>query len=132
MKENEPTLVCLEATRGLERQLLDLMHEQQIDVSVVNPRQIRDFARATGQLAKTDQIDVRIIARLAQAIHPRTTPPLSKTRRELTDLAARVRQVTRLLVQEKNRLATTNSRPSGENANVRIQPSSWPRILRCS
>lgn len=107
LQENKPALVCLEATGGLERQLLDLLHQHEIPVAVVNPRQIRDFARAAGQLAKTDQIDARIIARFAQVMQPRTTPPLSQNRREMLDLTARARQVTKLLVQEKNRLATT-------------------------
>lgn len=109
LKELDPTLVCLEATGGLERRLLDLLHEHGFQVAVVNPRQIRDFARAAGQLAKTDQIDARVIARFAQVMQPRMTPPLSENSRELLDLAARVRQVTKLLVQEKNRLATTVS-----------------------
>ena len=111
LKENEATLVCLEATGGLERQLLDMLHAHGMAVAVVNPRQIRDFARAAGQLAKSDQIDARVIARFAQVMQPRTTPPLSKIRRELIDLASRVRQVSKLLVQEKNRLAATLSKP---------------------
>jgi transposase len=111
LKACGPTLVCLEATGGLERQLLDRIHEHGIPVAVVNPRQIRDFARASGQLAKTDQIDARVIARFAQVMQPRTTPPVPQARRELLDLAARVRQVTKLLVQEKNRLGTTASQP---------------------
>ena len=86
---------------------MDRLHQEQIDVAVVNPRQIRDFARAGNQLAKTDAIDARIIAEFARTMQPRVTPPLSNSRRQLLDLAARCRQVTRMIVQEKNRLDTT-------------------------
>jgi transposase len=107
LKERQPQLVCLEATGGYERALVDRLHQEQIDVAVVNPRQIRDFARAGNQLAKTDAIDARIIAEFARTMQPRVTPPLSNSRRQLLDLAARCRQVTRMIVQEKNRLDTT-------------------------
>jgi len=61
-------------------------------VAVVNPRQIRDFARALNRLAKTDAIDARTIAEFAELIGPRTTPPLSKTRRKLQAFTTRRRQ----------------------------------------
>ena len=107
MKAIPPRLVCLEATGGWERQLVDVLNRHAIAVAVVNPRQIRDFARAKGQLAKTDQIDAQVIAEYGMLLDPRTTAPLSQTQRKLRDLTTRVRQVTKLLVQEKNRLGTT-------------------------
>lgn len=107
LKKSPPLLVCLEATGGLERTLLNFLHQHQIPVALVNPRQIRDFARAHNQLAKTDQIDARIIARFGLLIQPRQTLPLTSAQQKLRDLTARKRQVSKLLVQEKNRLAAT-------------------------
>ncbi|MCA8997558.1 MAG: transposase, partial [Planctomycetaceae bacterium] len=85
----------------LERTLAQALHEQDILVAVVNPRQIRDFARASNQLAKTDQINARMIARFAELIQPRRTPPLSVSQQKLRDLTARKRQVSKLFVQDK-------------------------------
>lgn len=107
LQEIQPSLVCLEATGGLERPLVEALHKQEVPTSVVNPRQIRDFARARNQLAKTDQIDARIIQQFGELLEPRTTPPLSKTQQKLRDLTTRARQVNKLLIQEKNRLGTT-------------------------
>lgn len=107
LKKSPVTLVCLEATGGLERPLVKTLHDHKIPVALVNPRQMRDFARATGQLAKTDQIDARIIARFAQLMQPRPTPPLTAGQQKLRDLTARKRQVSKLLNQENNRLAAT-------------------------
>jgi len=106
-EKSPPQLVCLEATGGLERTLVKLLNQNGIPNAVVNPRQIRDFARATNQLAKTDAIDARVIARFAQTMTPSPTPPLTLSQQKLRDFIARKRQVTKLLVQEKNRLATT-------------------------
>lgn len=107
LKKSPDAFICLEATGGWERALLGHLHENGFEVAVVNPRQIRDFARATNQLAKTDQIDARIIAQFAALMRPRPTPPLTVSQQKLRDFTARKRQVTKLLVQEKNRLATT-------------------------
>jgi transposase len=106
-KKSEVALVCLEATGGLERELVAAVHAEGLPVAVVNPRQIRDFARADNQLAKTDKIDARVIARFGKVMEPRLTPELSDSQQKLRDFAARKRQVTKLLVQEKNRLAAT-------------------------
>ena len=108
--EFKPQLVCLEATGGWERKLVVALHEHDFDVAVVNPRQIRDFARATNQLAKTDEIDARIIARFAKLMRPRITPKLSESQQKLRDLTARRRQINKLLVQEKNRLGRTHDK----------------------
>lgn len=107
LKKENPELVCLEATGGYERTLVEMLHEHEFIIAVVNPRQIRDFARACNQLAKTDAIDARIIAKFGERMHPRITPPVPKNRRKLLDLTSRKRQVTKLLIQEKNRLGVT-------------------------
>jgi transposase len=103
----QPTLICLEATGGLEHLLLAALQEADFTVAVVNPRQIRDFARANNQLAKTDQIDARMIARFAQLLGPRPTPKITPVQQKITALTSRKRQVNKLLTQEKNRLTRT-------------------------
>ena len=105
LKLFRPKLICLEATGGLERSIVAALHAKECDVAVVNPRQIRDFARATGQLAKTDELDAAVIARFAYLIQPRLTLPLSVSQQKMRDLTSRRRQVSKLLIQERNRLA---------------------------
>jgi len=107
LKKFKPELVCLEATGDYERRLLNILHQNNFKVAVVNPNQIRCFARARNQLAKTDRIDAHIIAQFAAIMDPRITPPLKGTEQKMRDFIARRRQVNKLLTQEKNRLATT-------------------------
>jgi len=101
-----PTLVCLEATGGYERALRMALHQRGYRVSVVNPRQVRDFARALGQLAKTDAIDAAMIARFAAALAPKPDDPPNPAQERLRALRARRQQVVQSLTQEKNRLGT--------------------------
>lgn len=105
LKKNWPELLVVESTGGLERSLAAHLAEAGVPVVVNNPRQIRDFARATGQLAKTDKIDARILARFAAAIKPPQRPLKDAERQQLTDQVARRRQLVHMLVQEKNRLS---------------------------
>lgn len=107
LKESSSTRICLESTGGLERTLVKTLISRKFEVSVVNPRQIRDFAKAAGKLAKTDAIDARVIAMFAQRMQPRITVPLSKTQQKLKDLAARRRQLSADIVREQNRLGST-------------------------
>lgn len=85
-----PQLVC-EATGGYTRKLVHGLVERRIAYSRVNPRQVRDFARATGKLAKTDAIDAGIILRFAQVMQPAAAPPVSERQLRLTDLVRRRR-----------------------------------------
>jgi len=71
LQETRPALVVLEATGGLEVALTAALASAQLPVVVVNPRQVRDFARATGQLAKTDRLDASVIARFGEALKPK-------------------------------------------------------------
>ena len=70
LSELKPVLIVLEATGGLERSVSGTLGSAQLPVVVVNPRQVRDFAKATGQLAKTDRIDAEVMARFAEVIRP--------------------------------------------------------------
>lgn len=98
------TLVVLEATGGLERALVSALAAAEIAVAVVNPRQVRDFARATGELAKTDRLDARILALFGERIQPPVRAPREGFTEQLAALVARRRQVLEMLTAERNRL----------------------------
>ncbi len=98
-----PVLVVLEATGGYEVPVAAALGSAGLPVAVVNPRQIRDFARATGQLAKTDILDARIIALFAEAVQPEARPLPTAQAQALGELVARRRQLTDMLGAESNR-----------------------------
>ena len=102
----EPALVCLEATGGLELPLVAALAAAALPVVVVNPRQVRDFARATGTLAKTDALDAGVLAHFADAVRPEVRPLKDAETQVLNSLTARRHQVMTMLVSEKNRLGT--------------------------
>ncbi len=102
-----PKLIVLEATGGLERALVAQLLAAGLPVTVVNPRQARAFAKATGQLAKTDRLDARALARFAAAIQPAQRPLPDEAAQEFADRLARRRQLVEMLAMEKNRLQQT-------------------------
>ena len=104
-----PTLVVLEATGGYESVVAGAIVARGIPVAVVNPRQVRDFAKATGVLAKTDRIDARVLARFAEAVRPEPRPLPTAEAKELEEYLSRRRQLVDMLTMEKNRqsIATT-------------------------
>ena len=99
-----PVRIVLEATGGLEMPLAGALAADGLPVVVVNPRQVRDFARATGQLAKTDALDAQILAHFAEVIRPAVRPLPNEQTQVLAALAARRRQLIEMLTAEKNRL----------------------------
>lgn len=101
----ESGLIVLEATGGYELALVtELVEAGQRQVAVVNARQVRDFAKALGRLAKTDQIDAHVIARFAEAIKPEPRPFKEAQTRRLESLLSRRRQLLEMLTAEHNRL----------------------------
>ena len=102
----EPALVLLEATGGLELPLVAALAAAALPVVVVNPRQVRDFAKATGRLAKTDTLDAGVLAHFADAVRPEVRPLKDAETQVLNSLTARRHQVMTMLVSEKNRLGT--------------------------
>ncbi len=104
-----PQLVVVEATGGMELPLAYELAACEVAVVVVNPRKVRDFARAVGQLAKTDALDARTLAHFAEATMPEFRPLPDDATRELRGLVARRRQITEMLTQERNRLRTATS-----------------------
>lgn len=107
LRAMRPTLVVLEATGGLEVPLTAALATVGLAVAVVNPRQVRDFAKAVGQLAKTDALDAHLLARFAEVVRPEPRPLPDADAQALSALLTRRRQVIAMLVAEQQRLATT-------------------------
>lgn len=99
-----PTLIVMEATGGLETRLAGELAARGLAVAVVNARQVREFARASGELAKTDRIDAAVLSAFARAIRPAVRPLKDATTRELDALVSRRRQLVQMRVQETLRL----------------------------
>ena len=100
----QPALVVLEATGGYEAPLAKRLRLARLPVAVVNPRQVRDFARAGGTLAKTDRLDAGVLAMFAERMQPPAQPGKEPSEEELGRLVARRRQVVEMLTAERNRL----------------------------
>src|SRR5437763_16242403 len=98
-----PALIVLEATGGFETVVAAGLAAAGLPLAVVNPRQIRDFARATGRLAKTDPLDAAVIAHFAKAVRPPVRPIADAQAQALGELVARRRQVIEMIVAERNR-----------------------------
>ena len=113
----KPAAVITESTGGLELALVAALAAASLPVAVVNPRQVRDFAKSTGQLAKTDRLDAQVLAHFGEAVRPAIRPLRDADTRELGAMLARRRQVMDILVAEKNRLgrATAQVRPRIES-----------------
>ena len=111
-----PTLIVLEATGGLERAATSALAAAGLPVVVVNPRQARDFARATGQLAKTDALDARALAHFADVIRPTPRPLPDAQTQELRALLGRRQQLIGMRTAEQNRLAGTSERLTQDSA----------------
>jgi len=99
-----PALVVLEATGGLEMPLAGELLDAALPVAVVNPRQVRDFARAMGKLAKTDTLDAQVLARFGEGVKPQPRPLPDAQTQELKALVVRRRQLVEMTTAEKNRL----------------------------
>jgi len=105
IKSTDPALVVLEASGGFESAVASALVNMSIPVVVVNPRQVRDFARATGRLAKTDLIDAQILARFAEAVKPEIRPLPDDCTQKLSSMVKRRQQIVEMLTMETNRLA---------------------------
>ena len=104
LNEFIPALVVMEATGGYETPTAYALNRVEIPCAVVNPREVRDFAKATKRLAKTDTIDAQVLAHFAAVINPEPRPLSDEQTQELGALLARRRQVIEMLTAEKNRL----------------------------
>lgn len=98
-----PTLIVLEATGGIQLPVVGALAAAGLAVVALNPRQVRDFAKVTGKLAKTDRIDAQVLAHFAEAVRPEVRPLPDAATRELAILVARRRQLLEMRVAEQNR-----------------------------
>ena len=106
LRQLEPAdFVILEATGGLETPVASALAAAGIAVAIVNPRQVRDFARATGRLAKTDRLDAEVLARFGEAVRPEARRLADEQGQALEALVNRRRQLVEMLTAEKNRRA---------------------------
>ena len=121
LEDLHPILVVLEASGGLERPVAAALAAAGIAVAVLNPRQTRDFARATGKLAKTDALDAKVLARFAEAVRPapRTLPDAEA--REFQAILARRRQLIQMMTAEKNRLGAASSKAVAKRIEAHIR-----------
>lgn len=108
IQETSPELIVMEATGGLEINVASSLALTGLPVAVVNPRQVRDFAKSTGKLAKTDTLDAQVLAHFAEAVHPEPRFLSDERSRFLKALIVRRRQIIEMCVSEKNRLRLCN------------------------
>ena len=108
LKQVAPKLIVLEATGGFEMRLAAALAAADLPVAVVNPRQVRDFAKATGKLAKTDAIDAEVLAHFGEALKIEPRPIPSEEARKLDHLLSRRRQIVEMIVMETNRLSSSH------------------------
>jgi transposase len=123
LAHHQVSLVILEATGGWEQEMVALLIESQVPVAVVNPRQVRDFAKALGQLAKTDAIDAAILAHFGEALRPPACFVGEEDTRFLKELMTRRRQLLEMIKAESHRLATASSlvRPNIEQSLINLK-----------
>lgn len=108
LQKVKPTLVVVEATGGYELSAVSTLADASLPVAVVNPRQVRDFAKATGKLAKTDTLDANVLAQFAKVIKPKIRPLPDDAAKKLKALMTRRRQVIEMIVAEKNRFGSAS------------------------
>ena len=120
LKASSPTLIVLEATGGLEVRLASELSAAGLTVAIINPRQARDFAKATGRLAKTDRVDAAMLAAFAQALRPEARPLKDADARALEDMVNRRRQLIAMRVQETLRLNTAESKALQKSLKAHI------------
>lgn len=103
--------IVLEATGGFERRVVAVLLSQKMPVVVVNPQRVRHFAKATGQIAKTDALDAAVLSHFAETLRPQPRAVADEFLEELRDLLVRRLQVIEMIVSEKNRLLSATRRP---------------------
>jgi len=110
LRQAQPVLIVLEASGGYERPVVAALIAARRAVAVVNPRQVREFARAAGILAKTDAIDARVLCRFAETMRPELRRLANAEEQEFSDLQARRKQLVEMITAEKNRLRLSGPR----------------------
>jgi transposase len=114
-------LVVVESTGGMERGLVQALQQGQLSVAVINPKRARDFAKASGRLAKTDQIDAQVLAHFAEALQPIPKPLSSESQESLSDLVKRRQQLVEMLNGEQRRLKSARTRSAQADIATHIE-----------
>jgi transposase len=130
LRREGPERIVLEATGGYELLAVAALAAATLPVVVVNPRQVRDFARATGQLAKTDRIDAEVLALFAERVQPAVRPVPDQEAQELTGVLARRRQLLEMLGAERNRLGQVFGRGRAVQKSLQQHIAYLERQLR--
>jgi transposase len=120
LKPFSPQIVVLEATGGYEEAVAAALWEGGLPIAIVNPRQVRDFAKAIGKLAKTDKIDAAVIAHFAETVKPTSQEVPDEQARELEALVTRRRQLLEMLAAEQNRARMTTSKAARRDIEQHI------------
>ena len=120
-RKAKPTLVTCESTGGLEQPLLLACTEVKLPIAVVNPRQVRDFARAMGKYAKTDAIDATVLAEFGSRMRPELTTPAPEELRALEAVMNRRAQILEMITMETNRLGSTRDEKARVSLEVVIE-----------
>lgn len=116
-----PARIVLEATGGLERPLLQALQTIGLPVVVINPRQVRNFAKALGLLAKTDRLDARVLAHFAASVQPPVSPIKTQQETELDALMGRRNQLSEILAAEKNRRGSAATKTTRDDIEEHIE-----------
>jgi transposase len=120
LQQGKPTLIVVEATGQLEIRVVAALAAAQLPVVVVNPRQIRDFARGLGLLAKTDRIDAYVLARFAESVHPEPRVLPSEQHQAMQELVTRQHQLVEMRGAESNRLTRTRTTRVRSNLQIHL------------
>lgn len=122
LASHEVSLIVIESTGGMERNVVQRLQQSDYPVAVINPKRARDFARAGGQLAKTDRIDAKVLAHFGQAMQPIPKPMASERQTSLADLVNRRHQLVEMLNSERRRLHSVRNRSAKADIEAHI---SW-------
>jgi len=114
LKKLRPSLIVLEPTGGFEKLVMAELTDAGLPAVVVNAKRVRDFARATGRLAKTDELDAKVLAHFAATVRPPVRELPSEEEEQLTALLTRRKQVLDMVTMEKNRLVTVRAKMRSE------------------
>ena len=121
LQDIEVKLIVLESTGGMERGVVQLLQRQGLSVAVINPKRARDFAKASGRLAKTDRIDAGVLAHFAQTMSPLPKPLASEAQEALSDLVNRRQQLVEMLSSEQRRLHSVRSQTAKSDIETHIE-----------
>jgi transposase len=117
----KPAIIVMEATGGMEVSLYVALQEADLPAVVINPRQITDFARSMGILAKTDKVDAKVLARYAATIQPEVRPLPDEDAHKLKALVTRRRQLGEMIIAETNRVRATRDKAMKERIHAHIE-----------